>query len=88
MISIYITFNLSPLPCISVSDKILPPEIDFNILIAAYPTFGFLVLALTAIPINEAATLTAGFKNLFHAVCVPLKKFLSLPFIDPPSSIY
>ena len=59
----------------SVSDKILPPEIDFNILVVACPTFGFLVLALTAVPINGTATLTAGFRNLFQAVCVPLKIF-------------
>ena len=64
----YITFNLNPLPCISVSDKILPPLIDFKILVVAAPTFGFLVLALTAIPINGAATLTARFRNLFQAV--------------------
>ena len=57
----------------SVGDRILPPEIDFRILVVACPTFGFFVLALTAIPINGAATLIAGFKNLFQAVCVSLK---------------
>ena len=66
----------------------LPPENDFKILVVACPTFGFLVLALTAIPINGAATLTAGFKNLFHQVCVALKSFCNLHFFDPPSRIY
>ena len=61
----YITFNLKPLPCISVSDKILPPEIDFKVFEVASPTFGFLVLALTAIPINGAVALIAGLRNLF-----------------------
>ena len=64
----YITFNRKPLPCMSVSDNILPPEILLSILVVACPTLGFLVLALTAIPINGAATLTAGFRNLFQAV--------------------
>ena len=72
---IYITFNINPLSCISVRLKILPPEIDFNLLIVACRNFGFFVLALTAIPITGAATLTAGFKNLFQAVCVPLNIF-------------
>ena len=59
----------------SVNDNILPPECDFNKLVVACPTFGFLALALTAIPINGAATLTEGFKHLFQAVCVPLNNF-------------
>ena len=84
----YITFNLSPRPCMSVKLKILPPEIDFKILVVACPTFGFLVLALIAIHINGAVALIAGFRNLFQAVCVPLKIFCSLLLIDPPSSIY
>ena len=66
---IYITRNLKPAPeCMSVRPNIFPPEIDFKILVVAAPTFGFFVLALTAIPINEAATLTAGLRNLFQAV--------------------
>ena len=56
-----ITFNLKPRPCISVRLKILPPEIDFKILLVACPTAGFLDLALTAIPINGAVALIAGF---------------------------
>ena len=55
------TFNLKPQPCMSVKLKFLPSLSDFNILVVACPTFGFLVLALTAFPINGAATLTAGF---------------------------
>ena len=82
----YITFNLNPLPCISVSDKILPPLIDFNILVVACQTFGFLVLALTAIPINGAVALIAALRNLFQVVCVPLNIFCNLDLIDPPSS--
>ena len=70
----------------SVSDKIIPPEIDFIKLVVACLAFGFLVLALTAITINGAATLTAGFKNLFQAVCVPLKIFYNSLLIEPPSS--
>ena len=54
----------------------LRPEIDFKKLLVACPTFGFLVLALTAIPINGAATLTAGLRNLLQAVLCPLKDFL------------
>ena len=45
----------------------------FNILGVACRIFGLLVLALTAIVINGAVALIAGFKNLFQAVCVPLK---------------
>ena len=70
----------------SVKLNILPPEIDFKILVVACPTFGFLVLAETAIPIKGAVALRAGFRNLFHAVCVPLNIFCSLDLIDPPSS--
>ena len=65
---IYLTFNLNPLPRISVNDNMLPPLMLLNILAVAAATFGFLVLAPTAIPINGAATLTAGLRNLFHAV--------------------
>ena len=64
----------------SVRLKNLPPEIDFNILVVACPTLGFLVLALTAIPINGAATLTAGFKSLFHAVWDLLNNFFQCIF--------
>ena len=70
----------------SVKLKIFPPENDFKILVVAAATFGFFVLAPTAIPINGAATLTAGFKNLSHAVFVPLKIDFSLLLIDPPSN--
>ena len=62
------TFNLNPLPCISVKLSILPPEILFSILIVAAATFGFLVLAPTAIPINGATILTAGLRNVFQTV--------------------
>ena len=51
----------------SVRLRILPSDIDFKILAVAFPTFGFLVLALTANPMNGAATLTAGFTNLVQA---------------------
>ena len=60
----YITFNLNPFPCMSVTYKNLPTEIVFKILVVACPTFGFVVLALTAIPINGTVALIAGFKNL------------------------
>ena len=63
----------------SVKLDILPREIDINLLVVACPAFGFLVLALTAISISGAATLTERFKNLFQAVCVPLNIFCSLP---------
>ena len=56
----------------SLSDRILPPEIDFKIFVVAAPIFGYLVLALTAIPIYGLAIFNAGFRNLFQAVCVPL----------------
>ena len=46
----------------------LPPEILLKKFVVAAPTSGLLVLAPTAIPKNDAATLTAGFKNLFQAV--------------------
>ena len=72
---IYLTFNLNPLPCMSVRLIISPPEMEFNILVVAAATFGFFVLAPTAIPINGAATLTAGFRNFFQAVWDPLKLF-------------
>ena len=66
----------------SVKLKILPPEIDFNVFVVACATFGFLVFAPTAIPINGAATLTAGFMNLFHVVWDPLN-ILFLVFLNP-----
>ena len=56
----YNTFYLKPFPCISVSDKFLPPDFDFKILAVACPTFGFLVLELTAIPIYGLAIFNAG----------------------------
>ena len=65
---IYVIFFLQPFPGISVSDKVLTPDIDFKILTVACPTFGFLVLALTAIPIYGLAIFNAGLKNLFQAV--------------------
>ena len=52
----------------SVSDKILPPEIGFNILVVACPTLGFFVLAMTAIPLYGLARFNAGLKNLFQTV--------------------
>ena len=83
---IYITFIRKPFPCISVQLKILPPLIDFILLVVAAPTLGFLVLAITSIPINGAATLTAGLRNFLQAVCVPLNTFSKLLLFDPPSS--
>ena len=65
---IYITFNINPRPCISVKLNILPPSMLFKILVVAAATFGVFVLAATAIPINGAATLTAGLSNLFYVV--------------------
>ena len=62
---IYINFKRCPCPCMSVSDTNLPPENDFRILVVARPTLGFLVLALTALPINGAVALIAGFRNSF-----------------------
>ena len=53
----------------------LPPLMLFNILVNACPTLRFLVFAETAIPISGAVALNAGFRNLFQAVCVPLKIF-------------
>ena len=82
---IYRTRTRKPCPWRSVRDDFLPPDI-LKILVVAGPTFGFLVLLLTAIPLNGAATLKAGFKNLFQAPCFSLKNFCSLLFIDPPSS--
>ena len=81
----YTTFNPKPLQCMSVKLIILPQDILFNILVVACPLLGFVVLALTAMPINGAATLTADFKNLFQAVCVPVEFFCSLLLIEPPS---
>ena len=66
---IYITRNLRPAPeSISVSDKILPPVNDFNILVVAAPTLTFLFFAPTAIPITGASVFIVGFKNFDHAV--------------------
>ena len=53
---IHINFNLNPLPCISVRLRILPPPMLFKTLVVAAPTVGFLVLALTALPIKAADT--------------------------------
>ena len=64
----YITFNLNPLPCMSVRLNIFPPEIDFSISVAAAATFGFFVFAPTAIPITGASVFIVGFKNLSRAV--------------------
>ena len=78
---IYITFNVKPFPCMSVNDKTLTHDILFKVLAVACPTFWFLILAPTAMPMIEAATLTAGFRNLFQAFSVPLNFFLS--FLNP-----
>ena len=79
MILDYITRNLKPAPeCMSVRLNTLPPLIDLRILVVACPTFGFFVLALTAIPIKGADALIAGFRNLFQAVCLPLNIFCNL----------
>ena len=64
----HITFNLNPLPCMSVRLNILPPVNDFNILVVATPTFAFLLFAPTAIPITGASVFIVGFRNLFRAV--------------------
>ena len=50
----------------SVRLKIFPPEILFNILVVAVPTWGFLDFAPTTIPITSARVLIAGFKKLFQ----------------------
>ena len=60
----------------SVKLNFFPPVNDIRILVIACPILGILVLAPTAIPINGAVALMSGFKNLFQAVCVPLKKTL------------
>ena len=65
---IYITFNLNPLPCISVRLRILTPVNDFNIFVVAAPTLAFLFFAPTAIPITGASVLIVGLRNLDHAV--------------------
>ena len=65
---IYITFNHSPLPCMSVRLNILPPEIDFKIFVVAAATFGFYVLAPTAIAITGASVFIVVFKSLDQAV--------------------
>ena len=70
----------------SVKPKILPPDILFEILVVACPTFGFLVLALTAVPMKGAVALVSSLTSLFQALCVPLKINLSLLFIEPPSN--
>ena len=59
----------------SVSDKFLPREIDFKILVVASPTFGFFVLAETDIPINGTVPLIAGLRNLLHAIRTSEKFF-------------
>ena len=47
----------------------------FKIFVKACPTFGFFVLALTALARNGAVGLIAGFWKLFQAVYVPWKFF-------------
>ena len=71
----------------SVRLKVLLLEIDFKIIVVACPTFGFFVLALTAISINGAVALIEGLRNIFQAVCVHLKIFCSLLLNDLPSRI-
>ena len=39
----YITFNLNPMPCMSVKLKNLPPVNDFDILVVAAPTLALLL---------------------------------------------
>ena len=73
----HITFKRSPFPCISVRLNIFPPDILFNILVVACPTLRFLVLSLTAIPMNRAVALRDGSRKLFQTVCVPLKIFVA-----------
>ena len=66
---VYITRNLRPAPeCMSVSDKILPPLMLFKKSLVTLPISGFLVLALTSIPIYGLAIFRAGFNYLFQVV--------------------
>ena len=85
---IYITFNSKPFPCISVELNTLPPDILFKISLVALPIGVFFDLAETAIPIFGLAIIRAEIKNLFQALCVPLKNFCSLLLIGPPSSVF
>ena len=64
----------------SVRLNILPPVNDFNIFVVAAPTLAFLLFAPTAIPISGGSVFIDGFKNLFHAVWLPLNIFFSLYF--------
>ena len=48
-------------------DKTFPPDIDFETIVVARPTLGFLDLAAAAIPIKEAVTFIAGLRKLSHA---------------------
>ena len=48
------------LPCMIIKLNIFPHDILFETFVVVLATSGFLVLAPTAIPINGAATMTAG----------------------------
>ena len=72
---IHKTRKRKPFLCTFVSDNIFPPLIDLKMLVLAYPTVRFLLLAATAIRMSGAATITAGFKNLFQVVCFPSESF-------------
>ena len=70
----------------SDSYNISPLVIEFKILFVICADCGFFVFAAIAADISGFAIFKAGFRNLVQAVCVPLKIFCSLFFIDPPSS--
>ena len=72
---VYITFIFNPLPCMSVSDKVLPPVDDFKIILVISGDCGFCVFAATPAEINEVAIFNPGLKKQFHIFSVRFKFF-------------
>ena len=84
--SIYMFFNRRLWPYVWVSDEVLPFDIDFEEVVVAWSTCGFLLFAPTARPITGVNVFTAGFRNLFHAVWVPLQNW-AIWYLKPLPSI-
>ena len=71
-------FNLKPFSCVSGNDKNSHPLIGLKNILVAWTTLGFFDLAPITIPINGAATITAGLRNLSQVFRFPLRYFFNL----------
>ena len=68
----HIKLNPNRFPYVSVVDRILPPDLLFEVFVVAWPTLVLFVVAATAFPTNGLATLTADLRNISQVLLFPL----------------